>query len=99
MARSSRRRSAPPFAGSVSLPRRRSRWEPFLQRLGVVWSVHELVVRTAEVGATSIEQEADYLGVLLELVLALADGWEGDAVRRELDFVPSRAEAAIGTAL
>jgi hypothetical protein len=37
-------------------------------------------VRAAEVGATTIEQETEGLGVLLELVLALTDGWERNAV-------------------
>src|SRR5207247_706097 len=52
----------------------------------------------AEIRATAIEQEPQRLGVLLELVLTHGDRWEGDAVRRELDLVPSRPEAAVRAA-
>jgi hypothetical protein len=52
-------------------------------------------VLAAEIGAWAIEQEAQRLRVFLELVLALADGREWDAVRRELDVIPSGAETAI----
>src|SRR5438093_8681949 len=60
--------------------------------------MHELVVRTGEIGAAAIEQETQSLGVLLELVLALGDRWERHPVRRELHLIPSRPETAIGAA-
>ena len=55
-------------------------------------------MRANEIGATAIEEEPERLGVLLELVLAFGDRRKGYAVRRELDLVPSRAEAALGAA-
>ena len=64
--------------------------------LRIVRRVHEAVVRAVEVGATPIKQETQRLRVFLELILALGDGRERNAVRRELDLVPSRADAAIG---
>src|SRR6266550_2216987 len=85
-------RAQRPFLAGASDPER----ESCLERLRIVRGVHEAVVRAVEVGATSIEQETQRLRVFLELILALGDGRERDAVRRELDLVPSRADAAIG---
>src|SRR5947209_4866675 len=61
------------------------------------WRIVERVVRAAEVRAPLVEEQPQDLRVLLELVLALADRRERQAVRRELRFVPADAEPAVGT--
>src|SRR2546423_956206 len=91
----SRRGSKGPFLSRATDPQ----GQPFLERLRVVRCVDELVMRAVEVCARAIEQQADNLGVFLQLVLALADGWEWNAIRRELDLVPSRPETAIGASV
>src|SRR5207245_200119 len=86
------RRAQRPFLSGASDPERKS----CLEWLRIVWGIHEAVVRAVEVGATPIEQETQRLGVFLELVLALRDGRERYAIRREFDLVPAGADAAIG---
>src|SRR3972149_5302638 len=68
------------------------------RRLGVEAGVDELVVPAGEARHLPVEEEAEYLGVLLELVLAHPDRRERDAEGAVLGLVPAGADPALDPA-